>query len=240
MTAVVAAAVALLPAPGDALLFAAAVLVLNATPGVDVLLTLSRTLQCGVQAGMAAVVGINAGCVLHALAAAFGLAALLALHPAWFTAIQWAGAGYLAWLGLGLLLQAWRGARGCAAAAAAPLAAHTTDTRPWWADVRTGLLTNLLNPKVALFFLAFLPQFVPSASPAPTLSFLLLGAWFVLQSSLFLVLLVLATASLRRVCSQAGLVGPGFPRLQHALQALGGVLFLCLALRLLGARPAVA
>jgi threonine/homoserine/homoserine lactone efflux protein len=209
------------------------VLVLNATPGVDVLLTLSRTLQGGVRAGVAAAAGINAGCVLHALAAAFGLAALLALHPALFTAIQWAGAGYLAWLGLGMLLQAWRGHAG-AVAAAAP--AGTTAPRPWWADVRTGLLTNLLNPKVALFFLAFLPQFVPAASPVPTLSFLLLGAWFVLQSSLFLLVLVLATAGLRRLGSKVGL-GGGQPALQRSLQAVGGLLFLGLALRLLRARP---
>jgi threonine/homoserine/homoserine lactone efflux protein len=228
---------ALLPAPGEALLFAAAVLVLNATPGVDVLLTVSRTLQGGVRAGVAASAGINAGCVVHALAAAFGLAALLVLHPALFTAIQWAGATYLAWLGLGLLLEAWRGAGRAVSAEKAGRAstagtAGTAPARPWWADVRTGLLTNLLNPKVALFFLAFLPQFVPAASPAPTLSFLLLGGWFVLQSSLFLLLLVLATAWLRGLGPSSG--HPGFERV---LQALGGVLFLGLALRLLRARP---
>jgi len=227
VTGGLAAAAALLPAPSQALLFAGAVLVLNATPGVDVLLTLSRTLQGGLRAGLAAAAGINAGCVLHALAAAFGLAALLAVHPGWFTAIQWAGAAYLAWLGLGLLLQAWRGAARTTALAA------EASARPWLADVRTGLLTNVLNPKVALFFLAFLPQFVPAVSPSPMLSFVLLGAWFVLQSSLFLVLLVLAAARL-------GHVGRGRPGLQRALQALGGVLFLSLALRLLRARPALA
>jgi threonine/homoserine/homoserine lactone efflux protein len=227
VTAGLAAAAALLPAPGDALLFAGAVLVLNATPGVDLLLTLSRTLQGGVRAGLAAAAGINAGCVLHALAAAFGLAALLAVHPGLFTAIQWAGAGYLAWLGLGMLLQAWRGA------AVAGQVAEDRSPRPWLADMRAGLLTNLLNPKVALFFLAFLPQFVPAASPSPTLSFLLLGEWFVLQSSLFLLSLVLAAAWLGRL-------GRGRPWLLRALQALGGVLFLGLALRLLRARPAIA
>ena len=97
-----------LPGPRELLLFMGAVLVLNATPGVDFLLTVSRTLQAGARAGAAAALGISAGCVVHALAAAFGLAALLALRPGAFWLIQWAGAAYLAWLGLGLLWQAWR------------------------------------------------------------------------------------------------------------------------------------
>jgi len=216
----------LLPAPGELLLFAAAVAVLNATPGIDFLLTVTRTLQGGARAGMAAALGISAGCVVHALAAAFGLAALLALHPAAFTAIQWAGAAWLGWLGLGLLRQAWRtpadAADGTAAAPAAP-------ARPLWLEFRTGLLTNLLNPKVALFFLAFLPQFVPAAAPDKTAAFLLLGAWFVLQGTLFLALLVLLAARLSRWQATAAA--------RRALATLGGVLFVALALRLLGARP---
>ncbi|HRC37925.1 MAG TPA: LysE family transporter, partial [Rubrivivax sp.] len=91
----------LLPGPGDLALFVAATAVLNATPGVDFLLTVTRTLQGGARAGFATAAGIGAGCVAHALAAALGLAALLALHPAAFTAVQWAGAAWLGWLGLG-------------------------------------------------------------------------------------------------------------------------------------------
>jgi len=209
----------LLPGPAQAAVFAGAVFVLNATPGVDFLLTVSRTLQGGARAGVAAALGIGAGCVVHALAAAFGLAALLALHPGAFLVIQWAGAGYLAWLGLGLLQQAWRGAgrrtQGPAAMAA----------RSGWAEFRTGLLTNVLNPKVALFFLAFLPQFVPAASPSKTASFLLLGAWFVSQGTVFLLALVAVCAQLGRLRTR--------PVLQRAVQAAGGLLFLALALRLL-------
>jgi len=169
--------------------------------------------------------GIGAGCVVHALAAAFGLAALLALHPHAFVLIQWVGAAYLVWLGLGMLRAAWRRSTAAGAAGA------TTDRRTWWADFRAGVLTNVLNPKVALFFLAFLPQFVPAASPAKTVSFLLLGAWFVAQGLLFLLALVAVAARLHRL--QAA------PWARRALGGLGGLLFIGLALRLLRERPAI-
>ncbi len=214
----------LLPGPAEAVAFAAAVFVLNATPGVDFALTVGRTLQAGARAGVAAALGITAGCVVHALAAAFGLAALLAVHPGAFVALQWAGAGYLVWLGVQMLRSAWRGG------AAAPLAQAAP--RPVWADFRTGLATNVLNPKVALFFLAFLPPFVPADSPSKTLSFLLLGAWFVLQGGLFLMGLVLLAARLKRL----GASGP----VKRGLEALGGLVFVGLALRLLRERPVLA
>jgi len=230
----------LLPGPGELALFAAAVAVLNATPGADVLLTVTRTLQGGVRAGMAAALGIGAGCIVHAMAAAFGLAALLALHPAAFTALQWAGAAWLAWLGIGLLRQAWRPVPTAPSVSASPLApasaagagAVPRDARPLWAEFRSGLLTNVLNPKVALFFLAFLPQFVPASTPSKTAAFLLLGAWFALQGTLFLALLVLLAARLSRWQAAAAA--------RRTLGTLGGLLFMALALRLLAARAAFA
>jgi len=215
----------LLPGPAEAAVFAGAVFVLNATPGVDFLLTISRTLQGGARAGVAAALGIGAGCVVHALAAAFGLAALLALHPEAFRLVQWAGAAYLVWLGLGMLRGAWRGG-------AVPQADATPRVRSAAADFRAGLLTNVLNPKVAFFFLAFLPQFVPADSPAKTLSFLLLGAWFVVQGSLFLLLLVAVAARLQRLGAS--------PLLRRVLNGAGGLLFVALALRLLRERPVAA
>ncbi|MBL8308590.1 MAG: LysE family translocator [Rubrivivax sp.] len=213
----------LLPGTTEAAVFAAAVFVLNATPGVDFLLTVSRTLQGGVRAGVMAALGINTGCVVHALAAAFGLAALMAVHPGAFHAVQWAGAAYLVWLGIGLLRQAARPTDATTAAADAA-------ARSAWADFRGGLLTNVLNPKVALFFLAFLPPFVPAGSPAPTLSFLLLGAWFVLQSLVFLLALVALAARLKRLEAS--------PAAQRWLSAVGGLLFIGLAVRLVrGSTP---
>ena len=222
------AGLGLLPGPAEAAVFATAVFVLNATPGVDFLLTVTRTLQGGARAGVAAALGISAGCVLHALAAAFGLAALLALHPPAFAAIQWAGAAYLVWLGVGMLRQALRRSGDVGAVADVVRTAPRTAA----ADFRNGLLTNLLNPKVALFFLAFLPQFVPVESWSPTASFLLLGAWFVVQGTLFLFVLVALAARLSRL--QTSEVA------RRALNGLGGVLFIALALRLLGTRPVLA
>lgn len=212
----------LLPATGQLWLFMAAVAVLNATPGVDLLLTITRTLQGGPRAGVAAALGISAGCVVHALAAAFGLAALLALHPQAFALIQWIGAGYLLWLGLGQLRRAWRSS----ADGGAPAVGERTMT--FGADFRGGLLTNVLNPKVALFFLAFLPQFVPSAAAHKTASFLLLGAVFVLQGTLFLLVTVALVARLRRW--QTSTVA------RRVLGALSGLLFIALAWRLLSGR----
>jgi threonine/homoserine/homoserine lactone efflux protein len=202
-------------------LFMAAVLMLNATPGVDLLLTVSRTAQSGVRAGLMAALGINAGCALHALAAAFGLAALLAWSAAAFGVLKWAGAAYLLWLGLGMLRSAWQGGH---ALGTAPTAARASAG----ADFRRGLLTNLLNPKVALFMLAFLPQFIPAAATQKTLAFLALGLLFIVQSTLFLLGVVLLTARLSRLQALA--------RSARALQAAGGLLFIALAARLAGTR----
>ena len=206
-------------------LFMVAVLVLNATPGVDLLLTVSRTAQSGVRAGLMADLGINAGCALHALAAAFGLAALLVWSATAFTLVKWAGAAYLLWLGIGMLRSAWQ-----APAASGVEIVPPGRTLSLAADFRRGLLTNLLNPKVALFMLAFLPQFIPAHSSHKTLAFLGLGLLFIAQSLLFMLGVVLLTARLSRLQALA--------RSARWLQALGGVLFFALAVRLAGSRLA--
>jgi threonine/homoserine/homoserine lactone efflux protein len=205
-------------------LFLVAVLALNATPGVDLLLTVSRTAQSGARAGIMAALGINAGCALHALAAAFGLAALLSWSATAFGALKWAGAAYLLWLAFGMLRSAWLGpaARSAAAVLQAPAPVSVG------ADFRRGLLTNLLNPKVAMFMLAFLPQFIPAQAQHKTLAFLALGLVFIVQSTLFLLAVVLLTSRLARVSALA--------RGARALQATGGLLFIALAARLAGTR----
>ena len=198
-------------------LFATTVFVINATPGVDMMLTLTRTLRYGVRGGLAAAAGIMAGCVVHALAAALGLAALIAASAAAFTVIKWAGAAYLLWLAFGMLKSALSGDM----QAATPQLAESPGLA---ALFRQGVLTNVLNPKIALFFLALLPQFIDADAPHKTLAFLFLGAWFVVQGGIFLFAFVLLVAPLRRW--QAG---GGWKR---GLNAAGAGLFAWLAARL--------
>ena len=213
----------------DLALFALTVLVLNATPGVDLLLTVSRTLQHGVRGGLAAAAGISAGCVIHAIGAAFGLAALLAASADAFDALKLLGAVYLAWLAFGM----WRSALRPADPAAGPSSgSEAAPAQPVALSVlfSQGLLTNVMNPKVAIFFLALLPQFIADDAPDKTLAFLALGAWFVLQSAVFLAVLVLAVSPLRRWQPSPGL--------QRLMQGASGLLFAGLALRLaLAQRP---
>jgi len=214
----------------DPWLFAATVLVVNATPGVDMMLTLARTLRHGVRGGLATALGIEAGCVVHALAAAFGLAALMAASATAFSIVKWLGAAYLLWLAFAMLRTALRGPRSANAMvnasvnAAKDRAAFAPSAAPLAALFRQGLLTNALNPKIALFFLALLPQFIDADAPHKTLVFLALGAWFLLQSGVFLAAFVLLVAPLARWRAP--------PAVERALQALGGTIFVGLAARL--------
>ena len=206
-----------LAGPQELALFMIAVLVLNATPGVDLVLTVTRTLQGGARAGVAAALGIGAGCAVHALAAAFGLAALMAVSATAFAVIKWAGAAYLLWLAVGMARAALRpGGEADASGRAGPRSA--------WADFRAGLIGNVLNPKVALFFLAFLPQFIAAGTPDKSRAFIALGALFVLQGTLFLFAVVALTARLRTL--------PASPRAARWLHGLGAILFAGLAVRL--------
>jgi threonine/homoserine/homoserine lactone efflux protein len=198
-------------------LFIVTALVLNATPGVDFLYTVTRTLQSGIRGGLAAALGISAGCVVHALAAALGLAALLAASAVAFALIKWVGAAYLLWLALGMLRTAWSD-RGRLEAP------RPTAPAPLRRIFAQGFLTNVLNPKVALFFLALLPQFIAADAPNKPAAFVFLGAVFVVNGTLFLFALVAVTARLRRIGAA--------PCMRRALTAAGGVLFAVLATRL--------
>lgn len=155
------------------LLFIAAGWLLNLTPGPDVLYIVSHGLRHGARAGMVAALGIVSGCFVHVFAAAAGLSALLAASATAFTVLKWVGAAYLLWMGVKLLFS--RGGR------LDLNNAHATQTDLWlvW---RRGFLTNVLNPKVALFFLAFVPQFIRPDATHPALAFLLLGVLFNLNS----------------------------------------------------------
>ncbi len=151
--------------PLTLLAFIPAGLALNLTPGADMMFCLGQGLKSGWKPAMAANFGIAAGGMVHTLLAALGLGALVAAHPAAFEAIRWLGVGYLLWLAVAAL-------RSSPFATEAQVVPGST-TRAFW----QGLMVNLLNPKVILFILAFLPQFVdPTRAILP--QFLMLGVVF--------------------------------------------------------------
>ena len=170
----------------------------------------------GWRGGAAAALGICAGCLVHVFAAAIGLSALLAASSVAFTVVKWAGAGYLCFIGIQMLLS-----RPGATAADAAAAGDAIPLRQvFW----QGALTNVLNPKVALFFLAFLPQFVAADSPHKAAAFVLLGLIFIFNGMLWC-LGVAAFAS-----SAAGRVRQSGQALLWIDRALGG-LFIYLGVR---------
>lgn len=153
----------------DLALFVLSGILLNITPGADTLYIVGRAAAQGPKAGTLAALGIGAGCCVHALAAALGLSAILAASATAFTVIKLVGAAYLVYLGAAML---WSSTRpGIPKAQKLPRVSYRR-------VFTQGMLTNVLNPKVALFFLAFLPQFVSPDAPNKVLAFLFLGAVF--------------------------------------------------------------
>lgn len=149
------------------LLFIIASLAVIVTPGQDMMIVMSRSIAQGPGAGIATAAGVSLGLVGHTLLAALGLGALLRASEWLFIAIKLAGAAYLVWLGLQLLR-----------APPAELALHAAAPRPRARLFVDGALSNLANPKIAIFYFAFLPQFVRPGAAHPTLSLLALGLAF--------------------------------------------------------------
>lgn len=195
-------------------LFIISGLLLNVTPGPDTAYIIGRSLQLGWRGGAVAALGIGAGCLVHVSAAAIGLSALLAASSAAFTLVKWAGAGYLCFMGVKMLLS--RGQ--------APATATGTEAISLRQVFLQGALTNALNPKVALFFLAFLPQFVATDSPHKAAAFALLGLIFVFNGTLW----CLGVAAF--AASAAGRIRQSGQAFAWINRALGG-LFVYLGIR---------
>ncbi|EKS9798424.1 MULTISPECIES: LysE family translocator [Burkholderia] len=157
--------------------FVLAVFLLNVTPGPDTAYIVGRSVAQGRGAGLMSALGISAGCCVHALACAFGLTALLAASAAAFTVIKLVGAAYLIYLGVRMIIakQAAEPSGTAAAQAAKPL--RQLFMQGFW--------TNVLNPKVVLFFVSFFPQFVSADSPHKAWAFLTLGGVFVAMSTVW-------------------------------------------------------
>ncbi|MCA6115751.1 LysE family translocator [Bradyrhizobium sp. WSM 1738] len=184
-------------------LFILSGLLLNITPGPDTAYIIGRSIQFGWRGGAAAATGISAGCLVHVFGAAIGLSALLMASSAAFTVLKWVGAAYLLFTGLQMLLSRSRPLAEAAAAGNGLAGGETSLARVFW----QGALTNVLNPKVALFFLAFLPQFVAADSAHKTLAFLVLGLIFIFNGTLWcLGVAAFAAGAARRIRQSANVM----------------------------------
>jgi threonine/homoserine/homoserine lactone efflux protein len=201
-------------------LFIATAVVLILTPGQDTFFILGRSLSGGRAAGVAAALGVSAGTVGHTILAALGLSALLATSPYAFMAVKFAGAAYLLHIGVKALL---------ARSAQAPGgdAAENGDGR--WPAFRQGIITNLLNPKVALFFLALMPQFIDAGSGTKVAAFLALGLTFVTLGVVWCCVLAIGAARLRGAFLRR-------PSIATWLNRVAGAMFIALGIKLATAR----
>jgi len=159
-------------------LFFIASLLLNLTPGNDMLYVASRSVSQGIKAGIISALGIFVGCFVHISAAVFGLSIIIAKSASLFQAIKFVGAAYLIYLGIRALISK------------AP--AQKEDDKPakanYWKLFKQGIFTNALNPKVAIFFLSFLPQFIDPNSVYFKVQLATLGLWFAVQGTTVLII----------------------------------------------------
>ena len=180
----------------DLWLFILSGLLLAITPGPDTAYIVGRSVQMGWRGGAAATLGISTGCLVHVSASAIGLSALLAASSAAFMLVKWAGAAYLCYVGVTMLLS-----RKSADTRDAPVERGAISLSKVF---RQGALTNVLNPKVALFFLAFLPQFVAAEAPHQAVALLLLGLIFVFNATLCCLCIAAFAARTARRVKQSG------------------------------------
>jgi RhtB (resistance to homoserine/threonine) family protein len=199
----------------DLALFILSGLLLNVTPGPDTLYILGRSASHGWRGGTVAALGIGAGLLVHTFAAAVGLSALLAASATAFTILKWVGGAYLVYVGVSLL----RTSPAPRQPVPAPRAVNLQTV------FLQGFLTNVLNPKVALFFLAFLPQFVDPGASNKALAFLFLGCVFIVNGTLWNLFLAWSAARAARRIHRSG-------RWARWLNRVIGATFIYLGIRL--------
>lgn len=205
----------------DLTIFILSGLLLNLTPGADTLLIVSQSVGRGWRAGAVAALGVGAGCCLHVLAATLGLSALLSTSAAAFLVVKLVGAAYLVYMGWSLL----RSTSKACAQEAAPAVTSSAPHGTWRRVFAQGFLTNALNPKVALFFLAFLPQFIDSASSSErSFAFLVLGLIFTVNGTVWCLCLAGLSAQARSVSIP--------PVVTQTIRRFTGILFVGLGLKL--------
>ncbi len=208
-----------MPEPATILIFMAAALALNLTPGPDMVYVLTRSITQGPSGGVAAATGGLAGSLIHTVFAVLGLSAILLSSATAFTAVKLLGAAYLVCLGLRALLGR-RGSIRERLRAGSPMPLR----RIMW---EAGVI-HTLNPKVAVFFLAFLPQFVPADAASPALQLATLGAVYVVQAWAVNALIALAAGRVTRIVTTRRWVAT-------ALDKVTGTIFLAFGVRLAAA-----
>lgn len=200
--------------------FIAAGILLNIIPGSDSMYIITRSVSQGQKAGIYSVLGIISGILIHTLLAALGLSVLLANSPTAFTLVKYIGASYLCYLGFKMLTSKQE----------ALLTASLTENRltkalDYQKIYKQGMLTNTLNPKVALFFLAFFPQFVDPSYAHSTLSFLILGLTFAMTSVIWCLCLALLASRFSQKLREN-------PTIESVLNKISGVVFIGLGIKL--------
>jgi threonine/homoserine/homoserine lactone efflux protein len=205
--------------PESSLAFFAASVFLAVAPGPDNLFVLMQSAMSGRRAGLLVVLGLCTGLLVHTAAVALGLAALLAASPLAFTVLKWLGAAYLAWL-------AWQAFR---APADLPQGTAAQDG-DGWRLYRRGIVMNVTNPKVSIFFLAFLPQFVAPETGLVALQVVWLGLLFMVATLLVFGTIAVFAGALGGILRRSA-------RLRRALNWIAGAVFLGLALRLAAEKP---
>jgi len=167
--------------------FLLAGILLNLTPGNDTIFILSRSMGQGTKAGVISALGIGTGCIVHTFLAAFGLSLIIAKSIVLFNTIKYAGAAYLLYLGYRMLTDKSQLSM-----------VNTPDNKSvqLWKVYRDAVLTNVLNPKVGLFFLTFLPQFINPTSGNTVLPFLILGSTFTATGTIWCTLLAIFASTI--------------------------------------------
>lgn len=196
--------------------FIIAAIILNLTPGVDTLYILTRSVSQGKSAGLVSVAGIMSGCLVHVLFAAFGLSLILSTSAIVFALVKWAGACYLIYLGIKTILEK---------NIIFQTSVSDLDTGNLKKIYGQGILTNILNPKVGLFFISFLPQFINPHQANGPLPFLILGGTFLITGTIWCLVLTWTAALMSRTLranKTAGVV----------LQKLSGIVFVGFGIKL--------
>ena len=204
--------------------FVLAAILLNLTPGSDSMYIITRSISQGQTAGFYSVLGIISGILIHTLLAALGLSVLLANSPTAFMIVKYIGASYLCYLGVKMLMSKQQPLIGASLQEnGKPSSAKTLD---YWQIYKQGMLTNTFNPKVALFFLAFFPQFIDPNYAHSTLSFLLLGLTFAATGFIWCLCLALLASKFSENLRKK-------PSIEAILNKISGVVFIGLGIKLL-------